>query len=50
MTDEQITEAAGAVQVSSGVSTYLYGTDYDMETYLNELRQIADYIKSKSPA
>jgi hypothetical protein len=48
MTEEEITEAAGAVQQSAGASAYLAGIGYSTEEFQKELDNAVDYIKSKS--
>ena len=52
MTEEQITEAAGAVRVSTGTSAYLYGIDYSKDQFRQELDATVKHIKShmKEPA
>ncbi|MBI2854683.1 MAG: hypothetical protein HYX87_07175 [Chloroflexi bacterium] len=49
MSDEQITEAASAVQVSIGASSYLHGIGYDVEQFRKELKDTLKHIKSKMP-
>ena len=48
MTDEEITEAAGAVQQSAGASAYLHGIGYSIEKFLEEFNSAVEYIKSQS--
>ena len=48
MTEEEITEAAGAVQQSAGASAYLAGIGYSTEKFQEELNNAVEYIKSKS--
>jgi hypothetical protein len=48
MTDEQIAEAAGAVQQSVGISGYLAGIGYSVEKFRQELDAASKYIKSQS--
>jgi hypothetical protein len=52
MTDEQITEAAGAVQQSTGASSYLHGIGYNVDTFKRELASAVKHIKDhrKEPA
>jgi len=52
MTDEQITEAAGAVNQSTGTSSYLHGIDYNLDTFKQELNAAVKHIKghAKEPA
>jgi AhpD family alkylhydroperoxidase len=48
MAEEEITEAAGAVQQSAGASAYLAGIGYNTEKFQEELSNAVEYIKSKS--
>jgi hypothetical protein len=48
MTDEEITEAAGAVQQSAGASAYLHGIGYSIDKFQEELDSAVEYIKGKS--
>ena len=48
MTDEQITEAAGAVQQSTGASAYLHGIDYSVDKFKQELNAAVMHIKSQT--
>ncbi len=50
MSEEEITEAAAAVQVTIGVSAYLHGINYSLDKFLNELRASADHIKTQAKA
>ncbi|MDO8578719.1 MAG: hypothetical protein Q7R50_06020 [Dehalococcoidales bacterium] len=52
MTDAQITEAAGAAQLSTGVSSYLHGIGYSVDTFKQELNSTVNHIKKqmKEPA
>jgi len=52
MTDEQITEAAGAAQQSNGASAYLHGIGYSVDKFKQELDAAIKHIKSqkKEPA
>jgi len=52
MTDEQITEAAGAVNQSTGTSAYLHGIDYSVDKFKQELNATVMYMKThaKEPA
>lgn len=46
MGDEEIREAATAVQQSVGVSAYLYGVGYNLEKFEEELGATIRHIKS----
>ena len=52
MTEDQITEAAGAVNQSTGTSAYLHGIDYSVDKFKQELNATVNHIKShmKQPA
>ena len=50
MSEQEITEAAAAVQVTIGVSAYLHGIDYSLEKFLKELHVTVDHIKSRTKA
>lgn len=50
MGDAEIQEAANTVQQSVGVSAYLYGVDYSLEKFKQELGAAIKYIKSQPKA
>lgn len=45
--DEQVKEAGWVVQSVAGASAYIYGTDYDMGKFKEELDLMVEYIKKK---
>jgi hypothetical protein len=45
MGEEYIKEASWVVQSVSGASAYLYGVEYNNETFREELRAMVEYIK-----
>ncbi len=47
MADDQIQEAAEAVLHSTGVSAYLYGIEYDLEQWRQELAAAVEHIKNQ---
>jgi hypothetical protein len=48
MSEEQIIEAASAVQQSAGASAYLAGIGYSVEKFQQELNDTVKYIKSQT--
>ncbi len=50
MSEEEITEAAAAVQVTIGVSAYLHGIDYSLDKFKEELRASVAHIKGQTKA
>ncbi len=52
MGDSEITEASITAEQSTGVSSYLHGIGYPLETFKQELNSAIKYIKShaKVPA
>jgi len=50
MSEEQITEAAAAAQVSVGVSAYLHGIDYSVDKFRKELEATVKHIEGQAKA
>lgn len=48
MSEEQIKEAAGTVQQSVGVSSYLHGINYSVDRFKQELEASMRHAKSRS--
>jgi AhpD family alkylhydroperoxidase len=48
MNKEQLKEASWAVQSVTGLSSYLYGVEYDMDKFSKELKQIVEHIKNSA--
>ncbi len=46
MGDEHVQEASSVVQIIAGFSAYLYGVDYSLEQYTQELEATMEHIKS----
>ncbi|NIP29499.1 MAG: carboxymuconolactone decarboxylase family protein [Candidatus Dadabacteria bacterium] len=46
-TDEEIQEAVHLAKVGRGWSTYLNGMVYDRDRFLDELKQVGEYLTSK---
>jgi hypothetical protein len=46
--DEQIEEASWAARFTTGISTYLYGTGYDKQQFLEDLAKIVQYIRESA--
>ena len=45
LSDEQIMEASWAAQVTTGLSSYVYGIAYDKELNQQEIDRTVEYIK-----
>jgi hypothetical protein len=50
LNDEQIKEAAWAVQSVTGASAYAHGVDYDLDKWRQELDQAVAHIKAQAQA
>ena len=48
MGDEHIKEASWLVQSVVGISAYFYGIAYDMDTFMEELDAMMEYIKKSA--
>ena len=48
MSDEQLKEASWAAQSVTGLSSYMYGVDYDLDVFLKEVDQIVEHIKNSA--
>ena len=46
--EDQIAEAAWMAQVTAGLSVYLYGIDYNVAKFKEDLAKQIDYVKSKA--
>ena len=42
---DQISEASWAAQVTTGLSVYLYGIDYSIDKFKDDLARQVDHIK-----
>ena len=48
MDDAQVKEAGWAAQSVTGTSSYLYGTSYDKEKFMQELDRVVEHIKNST--
>jgi hypothetical protein len=44
--EDAVKEASWAAQFTVGISTYVYGTGYSQEQFVQELAQIVEHIKA----
>ncbi len=46
-TDEQVREASWVVQSVTGASSYIYGTDYDIGKFKEELDRMVEHLRKQ---